>query len=53
MLNKYINTYFTQNQIPDLFHDAAKIYYYSKTEGCCIYGFLIYISWLMSLFLDD
>ncbi len=33
--------YFTQNQIPDLFHDAAKIDYYSKTEECCIYGFLI------------
>ncbi len=41
--------YFTQNQIIDLFHDAAKIHYYSENEGCCSYGFLNYISWLVSL----
>ncbi len=56
MLNKHINTYFTQKLIPDLFHDAETnllLYYYSKTEGCCIYGLLIYISWLVSLFLPE
>ncbi len=34
MLNNiFIHTIFTQNYIPDLFHDAAKIDYYSETEG--------------------
>ncbi len=47
--NAFIHTYFTQNQIIDLFHDAAKIHYYSENEGCCSYDFLIYILYLMSI----
>ncbi len=33
-----------------MFNDATKIDDYSMTVGCCIYGFLIYISWLLMKF---
>ncbi len=40
---EYIYTFFTQNQIPDLFHDAAKIDDYSETEGV-VFMFFSFVS---------